>query len=72
MRVDVARQNEFAGAIDLLAEPSGILLAHRDAFDLVTVDHHRRVRQHFPVARVNHRRADERNSFGANTRRREE
>jgi len=67
MRVDVTRENKLAGAIDLFAERRGILFPHRDAFDLVAVDHDSRIRQHLAVSRVNHSSADQRNFFGART-----
>src|SRR5215469_216040 len=65
VRVDVARQNEFADATDLFTKRSRILFAHRDAFDLIAVDHNRRVRQYFAVSRINHSCADERNLLSA-------
>ena len=63
--VDVARHNKFADATDLSPERGGVLFAHRDALNLVAVDHDRGIRQHFAIGRINHRRADERNFFGA-------
>jgi hypothetical protein len=65
VRVDVTRQNEFADAIDLPAERCCVLFAHRNALNFVAIDDDSRVRQHFAVGRINHRRADERNFFGA-------
>ncbi len=61
--VDVTRQNELAGAIDLFPERRRVLLADRNAFDLVAVNYHCRVRQYFAVSRVDHRSADEGNFF---------
>ena len=37
----------------------GALLAHRDAFDLVAIDHDSRIRHHFAVGGINQRRANE-------------
>ena len=67
VRVDVTGQDEFVGATDLFAELRGILFPHRDAFDLIAVDHNRRIWQHFAISRVDHRPADERNFFSART-----
>ena len=63
--VDVTRQNEFADASDLFPERRRILFAHRDAFDLVAVDHDGGVRHHLAVGRINDGRANQRNFFGA-------
>ncbi len=65
VRVDVTWQNELAGAIDLFSERRRVLFANRDALNLVAVDHDRRVRCHFAVCRINHRRADQRKFLGA-------
>jgi len=66
--VDVTRQNDLAGAIDLFPERRRVLLAHRDAFDLVAVDYHRRIRQHLAVGGIDHGRANERNPLRAKRR----
>jgi hypothetical protein len=63
VRVDVPRQNKFAGATDLFPERGSVLFAHRNALNLVPVDNDRGIRQHFAIGRINHRRADERNLF---------
>jgi hypothetical protein len=68
VRVDVTRQNEFADATDLFPKRSSILFAHRDALNLVAIDDDRGVWQHFAIGRIDHRRADERNFFGAERR----
>jgi hypothetical protein len=65
VRVDITRQNEFADATDLFPKRSSILFAHRDALNLVAIDHDRGVWQHFAIGRINHSRADQRNLFGA-------
>ena len=65
VRVDVTGQNEFAHATDLSSKRGGILFSHRDALDLVAVDHDGRIRQHFAVGGINHSGANERNLFGA-------
>jgi hypothetical protein len=64
VRVDVTRQNEFADAVDLSSERRRVLFAHRCALDLVAVDHHRRVRHHFAVGRVDYSSADQRKLLG--------
>jgi hypothetical protein len=66
MRVDVTRQNEFADASNLFPERRRVLPAHRDALNLLAVDHYRRIRQHFAVSRINDSRADERNLLSVN------
>ena len=58
--------SEFAGATDLFAKRGRVLSANRNAFDLVAVNHNRRVRQHFAVSRINHRGAHERNLLSVN------
>ena len=63
--VDVARQNEFACAINLFPQRRRILLAHRDPFDLVAVDDHCRIRQDLAVGGIDHCTANERDFFGA-------
>ena len=68
VRVDVAGQNEFAGATDLFTKRGGILSAHRDALDLVAVDHDRRIRHHLAVGGINYGCANERNSLSIRDR----
>jgi len=62
--VDVTGQNEFTGAIDLFTERRRVLPAHSDAFNLVAIDHDRRIRHHFAVSRIDYRRADKGDFFG--------
>ena len=64
VRVDIARQDEFADATDLFSERRAVLLPHRDAFDLVAVNNHRGIRQHFAIGGINYSRTDQRNFFG--------
>jgi hypothetical protein len=68
VRVDVTRQNKFADATDLFPERGSVLFADRNTLNLVPVDNDRGIRQHFTIGRINHRRADERNLFGAEHR----
>src|SRR5262249_21176452 len=65
VRVDVARQNELACAIDLFAERCRILFTHCEAFYFVAVDNDRGIRQYFSVGGIDHCPADQRNFFGA-------
>ncbi len=62
--VDVTRRYEFSDALDLFPERRRVLLAHRDALNLVAIDHDRRVRQYFAVRGVNHRRSDKGDFLG--------
>jgi hypothetical protein len=66
--VDVTGQNKFADATNLSAKRGGVLFAHGDLFNLVAIDNHRGIWQHFAVGGINHRGADERNLFCAERR----
>jgi hypothetical protein len=68
VRVDVPGQNEFADATDLFTKCGRVLFANRNAFDPIAVNHDRRIRQHFAVGWIDHRRANERNFFGVERR----